>query len=87
MYELFQFIAQVAEDGYEWRPGPIQTFGPDVRKYDEPALIVLGERFATIQAGTRLFLKFASVDPEPMPRFFASRTATACSAAVLDGWH
>jgi hypothetical protein len=64
VYELFQFIGQVAEDGYEWRSGPIRAFGPDVRKYDEPALIELGENSRPYKPGPDLFLKFASVDPE-----------------------
>ncbi len=64
MYELFQFIAHVAEDGHEWQPGPIQAFGPDVRKYDEPALIALGENSRPYKPEPDLFLKFASVDAE-----------------------
>jgi len=64
MYELFQFIGQVAEDGHEWRNGPIRTFGPDIRKYDEPALIALGENSRPYKPEPDLFLKFASVDPD-----------------------
>lgn len=64
MYELFQFIWQVAEDGYEWRRGPIRAFAPDLRKYDEPSLIELGENSRPYKPESDLFLKFASVDPD-----------------------
>ena len=63
MYELFQFIWQVSEDGYEWRSGPIRLFGADVRKHDEPALIELGENSRPYKPEPDLFLKFASIDP------------------------
>ncbi len=63
MYELFQFIWQVAEDGHEWRSGPIRVFGANVRKHDEPALIALGENSRPYKPDPDLFLKFASIDP------------------------
>ena len=43
---------------------PIRAFGPDVRKYDEPALIALGENSRPYKPEPDLFLKFASVDPD-----------------------
>jgi hypothetical protein len=64
MYELFQIIWQVAEDGYEWRPGPIQALGPNVRKYDEPALIALSDNQRPYKPKPELFLEFASVKPD-----------------------
>ena len=62
MYELFQFIWHVAEDGHEWRSGPIRAFGGNVQKYDEPALVALGENARAYKPEPDLFLKFASVD-------------------------
>ena len=62
MYELFQFIWQVAEDGCEWRSGPFTPF-PTKEKYDEPALIELGENSRPYKPEPDLFLKFASIDP------------------------
>jgi hypothetical protein len=63
MYELFQFIWHVAEDGHEWRSGPIRAFGGNVQKYDEPALIALGENSRPYKPEPNLFLEFASIDP------------------------
>jgi hypothetical protein len=62
MYELFQFIWQVAEDGCEWRTGPFMPF-PTTEKHDEPALIALGENARSYKPEPDLFLKFASIDP------------------------
>ena len=63
MYELFQLIWQVSEDGYEWRSGPFRLFEADLRKHDEPALIALGENSRPYKPEPDLFLKFASIDP------------------------
>src|ERR1700691_3233783 len=63
MYELFQFIWQVAEDGHEWRSGPIRVFRTDVRTHDEPALVALGENSRPYKPEPNLFLEFASIDP------------------------
>src|ERR1700734_2798048 len=63
MYELFQFIWHVAEDGHEWRNGPFKQFAADTRNHDEPALIALGEKSRPYKPDPNLFLKFASVDP------------------------
>ena len=64
MYELFQFIWHVAEDGHEWQSGPMRPITVDVRKHGEPALIALGERSRPYKPEPNLFLKFASVDPD-----------------------
>lgn len=64
MYELFQLIWRVSEDGHEWRTGPFRAFGADFRKHDEPALVELGENSRAYKPEPDLFLKFASVDPD-----------------------
>ena len=64
MYELFQFIWQVAEDGHEWRSGPIRVFRTDVRTHDEPALVALGNNSRRYKPEPNLFLEFASIDPD-----------------------
>jgi hypothetical protein len=64
MYELFQFIWEVAEDGYEWQSGPMLAFTADVRRHDEPALVALGENSRAYKPERDLFLKFASVNPD-----------------------
>ena len=61
MYELFQLIWSVSEDGYEWQRGPMRPFGADFRKRDEPALVELGEKLRPYKPAPDLFLKFASV--------------------------
>jgi hypothetical protein len=62
MYELFQFIGHVSEEGYEWRGGPFRAF-PTNEKHVEPALIELAGNSRPYKPEPDLFLKFASVDP------------------------
>src|SRR5260370_36089368 len=62
MYELFQFIWHVSEEGYEWRGGPFTPF-PTNEKHVEPALIELSETPRPYKPEPDLFLKFASIDP------------------------
>src|SRR5258705_12021160 len=62
MYELFQFIWRVSEEGYEWRGGTFTPFPTD-EKHVGPALIELGENSRPYKPEPDLFLKFASIDP------------------------
>ena len=64
MYELFQFIGTSRKTGTNGSSGPIRAFGGSVQKYDEPALIALGENSRPYKPEPDLFLKFASVDAE-----------------------
>jgi len=62
MYQLFQFIWHVLEEGYQWR-GPVREFDVAVNRHDEPALIELGETRRPYKPEPDLFLEFASIDP------------------------